>query len=94
MIKMFNEIFYFLSVGCLSLAFIFSLLACWQSKEVLIKLVSLEVLVNLFICGVGVCALHIDFSLLLDICIALSLTMFLSTVAYCQFLMKRAVKND
>lgn len=84
-----NTIMHIITVCCLSLAALLALLTCWRSKPILIKLVALEVLVNLFICGVAVWALQIHFPLLLDICIALSLIMFLSTVAYCQFLTQK-----
>lgn len=88
-----NLIVHVASVALLAMAILFALLTTWRTKELLIKLVALEVLVNLFICGIGIWALYIHFPLLLDICIALSLIMFLSTAAYCQFLMTRRPKD-
>jgi len=84
-----NNIINYLAIGLLLLSFLLTLISSWRFKNIFIKLISLEVLVNVFICGVGVWAVHIDFPVLLDICIALSLIMFLSAVAYCQFLMNR-----
>lgn len=92
--QMLNQLIQSMTVLFLALAFIVTLFCCWRFEKLLIKLVSLEVLVNLFVCGVGFWALHIDFASLLDVCIALSLIMFLSTVAYCQFLMQRGSQND
>lgn len=86
-----NHIIRYAYISCLTLAFIITLITVSRFKEILIKLVALEVLVNLFICGIGIWTLHIKLSLLLDICIALSLIMFLSTVACCQFLLKRGI---
>ena len=53
-----NTIMHMITVCCLSLAALLALLTCWRSKPILIKLVALEVLVNLFICGVAVWALQ------------------------------------
>lgn len=78
-----------IAMTLIGLAILFGLLACWRCKSILIKLVALEVLVNLFICCVSIWAARIHFVSLLDICIALSLIMFLGTVAYCQFLMRQ-----
>lgn len=88
-----NTIIQNIAIVILSFSFLLVLLACWRFETVLTKLVALEVLVNLFICAVCIWALHIHFALLLDICIALSLIMFLSTVAYCQFLMRPGVSD-
>lgn len=70
-----------------------ALWVAYRSENILIKLVALEVMVNLFICGVGIWAVQIRFYFLIDICIALSLIMFLSTIAYCQFLLKQEIKD-
>ncbi|MEM9242489.1 MAG: monovalent cation/H+ antiporter complex subunit F [Pseudomonadota bacterium] len=90
---MINNILQVSAILCVLMAVLLTLLAVWRFADILVKLVALEVLVNLFICGVGIWALHIHFSALLDICIALSLIMFLSTVAYLQFLVKRKPDN-
>lgn len=92
--QMINSILYFLTILCLLTAILLALVVVWRSGEILIKLVAVEVLVNLLICGIGVWTLHIHFSVLLDICIALSLIMFLSTVAYLQFLLGRRAGYD
>jgi multisubunit Na+/H+ antiporter MnhF subunit len=88
-----NLILQMISGCCLIMATGFTLLAIWRCSNIFIKLVALEVMVNLFICGVGLWAYHIHFPPLLDICIALSLIMFLTTVAYCQLLYKRKLDN-
>ncbi|WP_440615543.1 monovalent cation/H+ antiporter complex subunit F [Cysteiniphilum sp. 6C5] len=80
-----------ISVIFLAIAFILVLATVLKDRCVFVKLICLEMLVNLFIGGVGLWALKIDFYLLLDICIALSLIMFLSTVAYCQLLTNKRV---
>ncbi len=93
--KVLNDVIQFIAIGFLVLAFLFALLATWRFKKILIKLVALEVMVNLFISAIGIWVLFIHFFYLLDICIALSLIMFLSTAAYCQFLFRRGEKvND
>ncbi|WP_440682546.1 monovalent cation/H+ antiporter complex subunit F [Cysteiniphilum halobium] len=87
--QLLNNILITLSVVFLAIALFVVLASLLKHRCILIKLVCLEMLVNLFICWVGLWALKVDFYLLLDICIALSLVMFLSTVAYCQLLTKR-----
>lgn len=81
------------TVVLLSLAVLLTLWTTVRSASIWVKLVALEVLVNIFICGVGIWAVTRDFPALLDICIALSLIMFLSTVAYCQFLSNRSTPD-
>jgi multisubunit Na+/H+ antiporter MnhF subunit len=80
-------------IGVNPLAVIVVLFSACRFKSIFIKLVALECLVNLFICGVGIWTLHIHFPLLLDICIALSLITFLSTAAYCQYISTQGDKN-
>lgn len=84
-----SQVILYVAITCLIAAFAIALFATWRFSHVLIKLVALEVLVNLFIAAVGLWALRLHFSYFLDICIALSLLMFLSTVAYCQFIVRQ-----
>lgn len=91
--KIINETLNILSIIFLIASFLLALISCWRFEDVLTKLVSLEVLANIFICGIGMWAVYTKFSMLLDICIALSLIIFLSTVAYCQFLLNVKVKK-
>lgn len=86
--KMFSQYIQGIAILFMVMAAFLTLVTLFRYKIILIKLVCLEVLVNLFICFIGIWVLKIHFSFLLDVCIALSLIMFLSTTAYCQFLMK------
>lgn len=81
-----NQIILYIAILFLILAFLFAMSAALFFKKILLKLVALEVMVNLFISGIGVWILFIHFPFLLDVSIALSLIMFLSTAAYCQFI--------
>lgn len=90
---MLNLVFNVTTLALLSLAVLLTLWTTMRSASIWVKLVALEVLVNIFICGVGIWAVTRHFPVLLDICIALSLIMFLSTVAYCQFLSNRSTTD-
>ena len=69
---------------CISL--VITLLAMLIRANTWVRLVALEVLANLLISLIAVWALLIHADVLLDICLVLALIMFLSTVAYCQYL--------
>lgn len=73
----------------LVLSLIITLLAMVIRSDNWVRLVSLEVLANLLISLIALWALAIHAETLLDICLALALIMFLSTVAYCQYLSRR-----
>jgi multicomponent Na+:H+ antiporter subunit F len=84
-----NLLLQIISIGFLLLAIVLIAIVIFRDKSIFVKLLVLEVLVNVFICGVAIYALIISFALLLDICIALSLIAFLSTAAYCQYIAKQ-----
>lgn len=84
-----NFLLQIMSRSFLILAIILIAIVILRDKDIFVKLLVLEVLVNLFICGVAIYALIISFALLLDICLALSLIAFLSTAAYCQYISKQ-----
>ena len=84
-----NHLLQILSVVILLFSLFLVLVTLVRYRPILVKLVALEVMVNLFIGAIGLWALHVRQSLMLDICIPLALIMFLATVAYCQFLIKR-----
>ena len=90
---MLNLVFNVTTLALLSLAVLLTLWTTMRSASIWVKLVALEVLDNIFICGVGIWAVILHFPVLLDICIALSLIMFLSTAAYCQFLSNRSTTD-
>jgi len=53
-------------------------------------LVILEMLANILLASIAIWAALHQVVVFLDICIALALILFLSNVAYCQFILKRA----
>ena len=73
----------------LGLSVLITLLAMVIRSDNWVRLVSLEVLANLLISLIALWALVIHAETLLDICLALALIMFLSTVAYCQYLSRK-----
>jgi multicomponent Na+:H+ antiporter subunit F len=76
-----------LAISLLILALIFVLVSIVRFSDILVKLVALEVLVNLLIGAIAIWAWQKQQVILLDVCIALTLVMFLATVAYAQYIL-------
>lgn len=81
-----NTILRMSSVVLMLVSVFFTLLTLFRYRKPTIYLISLEVLANLFISGICLWALYLKQVLFLDLCLAISLIMFLSTAAYCQYL--------
>lgn len=94
MLENLNLILQGAAIFLLVLAVVLLLIALLRSCSVFVKFLVLEVMANIFICGIALYALAISFPVLLDICLALSLIAFLSTAAYCQFIAVRGKTND
>lgn len=73
----------------LLLAIVLALLSMLRKASILSRLVAIEVVVNTLIGIIVLWAVHLQLFFIIDICIVLALIMFLSTVAYCQYLMGR-----
>ena len=78
----------------LVLALFISLFCLLRFSSIFIRLITLEVLTNIFIAGIAVWALAQRKPLFIDISLALALIMFLSVVAYYQFLHARRSIDD
>lgn len=85
MIELSNGLLLFAG-GLLMTAFIITMAAMVRFKDVLIKLVILEVVTNLLMAAIGLWAYITQQTVLLDVCLSLALIMFLGIVAYYQFL--------
>lgn len=86
---LFNHILFYASIVFLAVAALLALWSLCKTRYFLVRLLILELLVNVFIAAIAIWSLKMQFLHLIDICIALTLMMFLSTVAYCQFFAER-----
>lgn len=77
-----------LAIVILILSITITLYALARYKSIYIKLVTMEVLSNTFISGIAFWSLISNERVFIDICIPLSLMIYLGTVGYCQFLSK------
>lgn len=75
------------AIALLLIAGIISITSLIRFKSILIKLVIIEVLTNLLTAGIALWALIYKKSIFIDICLPLSLIMFLGVVAYYQYLL-------
>lgn len=62
-------------------------------KSVLIKLIILEVLTHLIISSIALWSLVNNQSIFIDVCLPLALIMFLSIVAYYQFILSKGNRH-
>ncbi len=77
-----------ISLIILILSIVIILFSLARFKSIYIKMVAMEVLSNTFISGIAFWSLISGEQVFIDICIPLSLMIYLSTVGYCQFLSK------
>lgn len=88
-----NNVIFSSAVFLILLAGLLMIISLIRFSSVLTKLVVLEVLTNLLLAGICLWALNVHQPVFIDICIPLSLVMFLGVVAYFQFLSRRG-PND
>lgn len=75
-----------ISILLLTTAFLFNLVILVKEKAIASKLICLEIVSNTTIVAVSLLALYRQQPIMMDVCIAIALVMFLSNVAYCQYL--------
>lgn len=85
----FSLIISYTAVASLLIALFISLFSLIHFRSILAKLVVIEILINIVTSGLALWSLLNHQAVFLDICVALVLVMFLSTVAYCQFILPR-----
>ena len=81
-----NHILINISIIFLTGALVLALWALMRNKRITVKLVVLEVVSNLILAAICVFSVITGHYLYIDICLALALIMFISTVAYVQYL--------
>lgn len=79
----------YMAIACLLIALMICLYSLIRFRSILVKLVVIEVIINIVTSGLALWSLLNHQAVFLDICVALVLVMFLSTVAYCQFILPR-----
>lgn len=84
-----SDVLLLAAAGILGVAMVLALLSMLREATTLTRLVAIEVVVNTLIGIIALWAMHLKLLFVLDIAIVLALIMFLSTVAYCQYLMGR-----
>jgi len=84
-----NKLLIHLAALILGITVLLALVNLVLAKATLIKLVILEVVANLILAAICIFSVIYQYYIYLDVCIALALLMFLSTVAYVQFLSNR-----
>ncbi len=89
----FNHWLILLSSGLLILSVVLLISYLLTLKDLLIKLVCIELLVNALLASIALWAIKTGAYLLIDVCLALALVMFLSTIAYCQYYLSQKVKQ-
>ena len=89
-----NEIFNLISIALVTIAFLLCLLVILKQKSVFVKIITLEVMGNILLAAIAIWAYWHQSVYFLDICLAIALIMFVSTVAYCQFISTKDKKND
>lgn len=57
-----------------------------RNRDILVKLVALEIVTNLLMGGIALWALQARIPIILDSCVGLALIMFVAIVAYCYHL--------
>ena len=80
-----NTIVRIIAVIALLAAMFIVIAAIFRFESTMSKLIVLEVAANLMVMILGLWTLHVSKVLLLDICLGLTLIVFLTTVAYCRF---------
>jgi len=83
-----------LALALLALALIFAIVRLIRGPSVADRVVALDLLTTLAISLIGVTALRVGVSLLLDIAVALCLVGFVSTIALARFLLLRHGGRD
>jgi len=87
-----NHLLNAISIFFIFLTGLLTIISLIRFSSILIKLVVLEILTNLMIAAICLWALTTRQPIFIDICIPLSLVMFLGVVAFYQFLLNR--KSD
>lgn len=74
------------AVTLMGFSLLLTLFSLLYFQQFIIKLVCLEVLANILITAMSLWSLLIGQPLIIDICLAIALIMFVSTLAYCRFI--------
>lgn len=75
----------YLAVTILLIALVILSFELFSQRQLAKKLVCLEILANLIIAAFALLAIVRNQAVIVDVCLAVALIMFLSNVAYCQY---------
>lgn len=81
------------SIVLLAMASLLTVAGLIRFSPILFKLITLEVLTNILMSSIAIWSLLTKQAVFIDVCLTLALIMFLSIVAYYQFL-SLELKND
>ena len=82
-----------ISLGLLTFAFILTIIRIMRGPTLPDRVLALDMLVSIGIAYIAVVAIKTNFSLYLDVAIALGLVGFLATVAFARYVQQRGVKR-
>ncbi len=82
-----------ISLGLLTFAFLLTIIRILRGPTLPDRVLALDMLVSIGIAYIAVVAIKTDFSLYLDVAIALGLVGFLATVAFARYVQHRGLKR-